>query len=101
MEYSEISGNKVEGKGLRFKLEVTMLSIAIALFIVSSFFYSYQMENTTDTVYASINAAASAAVFPFRMYAVSLVGLGSVLMIAASISYQRRSKNLLQQIQQQ
>ncbi len=78
---------------MRFKLEVGLLSIAIALFAVSSFFYSYQTETTTVSL---LSEAASMAAFPFRMYAVSFVGFGSVLMVAASISYQRRSKQLLQ-----
>lgn len=78
---------------MRFKLEVGLLSIAIALFAVSSFFYSYQTETTTVSL---LSEAAAMAAFPLRMYAVSFVGFGSVLMVAASISYQKRSKQLLQ-----
>jgi hypothetical protein len=50
-----------------------MLLIAIALFVVSAFFNSYQAA--------------------YRGYAISFVGFGSVLMVAASISYSKRSKN--------
>ena len=77
---------------MRFKLEVALLSVAIALFAVSSFIYSYQTE--TNTVSLLNESAAMAAAFPFRMYAVSFVGFGSVLMVAASISYQKKSKQI-------
>jgi hypothetical protein len=79
---------------LRFKTEVCLLSIAIALFAVSSFFYTYQTENVSY----SLNAAASAESFPLRLYAVSFVGFGSLLMVTASVSYQKRSKELFKKI---
>ncbi len=90
MEQSKSWGH-LEGKGLRFKLELGLLSIAIALFALSSFVYSYQ----PDAVLSTFSAAAAMASFPYRMYAVSFVGFGSILMVAASISYQRRSKQLV------
>jgi hypothetical protein len=62
-----------EGAQSKFKTEVFMLLIAIALFVVSAFFNSYQAA--------------------YRGYAISFVGFGSVLMVAASISYSKRSKN--------
>jgi hypothetical protein len=31
---------------------------------------------------------------PYQTYAISFISFGSLLMIAASISYQKRSKNL-------
>jgi len=62
-----------EGTQLRFKAEIFLLLVAIVLFVVSAFFYSYQVT--------------------YRGYAISFVGLGSVLMVAASISYSKRSKN--------
>jgi len=77
---------------LRFKTEVALLSVAIALFALSSFAYSYQAEAPVSL----LSEAAAMAAFPYRMYAMSFVGFGSVLMVAASISYQRRSKQLLQ-----
>ena len=61
-----------EGAQSKFKTEVLMLLIAIALFVVSGFFNSYQAA--------------------YRGYAISFVGFGSVLMVAASISYSKRSK---------
>jgi hypothetical protein len=54
--------------------------MAIVLFVVSAFFYSYE--------------AVSLASYPYRGYAITFVGFGSVLMLTASISYSKRSKNL-------
>jgi hypothetical protein len=81
---------------LRFKLEVFLLSAAIALFVLSSFFYSYQVDNQTENMYAAGTASLSpvAASFPYQTYAISFIGFGSLLMVAASISYQRKSKEI-------
>jgi hypothetical protein len=59
--------------------------MAIALFAVSAFFYSY--EGLTFS-------ASSNDYYPYRMHAITFVGFGSVLMLTASISYSKRSKNL-------
>jgi hypothetical protein len=67
---------------LEFKTEVCLLLLAITLFVVSVFFYSYQ--------------GASLASYPYRGYALAFVGCGSVSMITASISYSKKSKNMLQ-----
>ena len=67
-----------EGTQLRFKAEIFLLLVAIVLFVFSAFFYS--------CVGLSLG-------YPYRGYAISFVGLGSVLMVAASISYSKRSKN--------
>ena len=64
---------------MRFKAEIFLLLVAIVLFVVSAFFYSYKGLAFFD--------------YPYRGYAISLVGFGSVLMVAASISYLKRSKN--------
>jgi hypothetical protein len=82
---------------LRFKLEVFLLSAAIALFVLSSFFYSYQVDN--QNIYAAAGTADLApspatASFPYQTYAISFIGFGSLLMVAASISYQRKTKEL-------
>ena len=80
---------------MRFKLEVCLLSAAITLFVLSSFFYSYQVDAESQNLYtAGLNAAPATASFPYQTYAISFVGFGSLLMIAASISYQKRSKDL-------
>ena len=63
---------------MRFKAEIVLLLVAIVLFVVSAFFYSYEVL---------------ALEYPYRGYAISFVGFGSVLMVAASISYSKRSKN--------
>jgi hypothetical protein len=62
-----------EGTQSKFKAEISLLMVAIILFMVSAFFYSYQAA--------------------YRGYAISFVGFGSVLMVAASISYSKRGKN--------
>jgi hypothetical protein len=55
---------------MKFKAEVSLLIVAIALFFASTF------------VYYSSGVALG----------YSLVGLGSVLMVAASVSYSKRNK---------
>jgi hypothetical protein len=61
-----------------------MLSFSIALFVLSSYVYSYQSNNVIGTL--------SVASYPYKLYGVSFVGFGSALMVAASISYSRKSK---------
>jgi hypothetical protein len=68
-----------EGKEAKFKMEIFLLLIAIVLFAVSAFFYSYQGQTFS--------------LYPYRGYALSFVGFGSVLMITASVSYSKRSKH--------
>jgi hypothetical protein len=85
--------NSYYGKGvrdMRFKTEVSLLLIAITLFAVAMFFFSYQNG-------ASGNATLSysLAPFPYRGIALAFVGVGSISMVTASISYSKRSKNLL------
>jgi hypothetical protein len=67
---------------MRFKTEVSLLLLAISLFAVAMFFYSYQ--SGFDLI------------FPYRRIALAFVGFGSVSMVTASISYSKRSKNILQ-----
>ena len=74
-----------EGTRVKFKAEIFSLLLAIALFAVSAFFYSYEV--------VSGGWAFALAAYPYRGYAISFVGFGSVLMVAASISYSKRSKN--------
>ncbi len=85
---------------MRFKLEVCLLTAAIALFVLSSVLYSYQVDNQSQNIYAAngLKEAVPAAVaaFPYQTYAVSSIGFGSILMVIASISYQKRSKQLEQ-----
>jgi uncharacterized membrane protein len=67
---------------LKFKAEVCLLLTAIVLFVVSTFIYSWQVSFSWGLS------------FPYRGYAFTFLGFGSVLMAAASISYSKRSKNL-------
>jgi hypothetical protein len=71
---------------LEFKTEVCLLFLAITLFVVSAFFFSYQ----------TVNVAFSLDSNPYRGYALAFVGFGSCLMVTASVSYSKRSKNILQ-----
>jgi hypothetical protein len=66
-----------------------LLVMAIALFVVSAFFYSYYPVGSEGLTLASSESS-----YPYRMYAITFVGFGSVLMLTASISYSKRSKNL-------
>ena len=76
---------------MKFKAEVCILLLAITLFAVSMFFYSYQ-SSADNGVALSLSLAS----YPYRGYALTFVGTGSVLMVTASISYSKRSKNILQ-----
>jgi hypothetical protein len=67
---------------MEFKAEASLLVIAITLFAVAMFFYSYP-GNLSLT-------------YPYRGIALTFVGVGSVSMVTASISYSKRSKELLQ-----
>jgi hypothetical protein len=69
-----------EGSKSKFKAEIFLLLVAIVLFAVSAFFYSYE-------------GLTSGFDYPYRGYAISFVGFGSVLMVTATISYSKRSKN--------
>lgn len=73
---------------MKFKTEVCLLVLAITLFVVSAFFFSYQ----TGSAAFGVNWDP----FPYRGYALAFVGFGSVLMVTASLSYSKRSKSILQ-----
>jgi hypothetical protein len=75
---------------LKFKAEVCLLLLAITLFAVSMFFYSYQ-----GSVGDAASLTLSLASYPYRGYALTFVGTGSFLMVTASISYSKRSKNII------
>jgi hypothetical protein len=75
---------------MKFKTEICLLLFAITLFAVSMIFYSYQ-NAINDQTALDLTAAS----YPYRGYALSFVGMASVLTATASISYSKRSKNLL------
>jgi hypothetical protein len=65
-----------------------LLSMAIVLFVVSAFFYSYPAASEGVTLNAGLGN------YPYRAIALTFVGFGSALTLVASISYSKRSKNL-------
>ena len=72
---------------MKFKAEMCLLVLAIMLFGASAFFYSYQP--TSEELALNIEL-----IYPYRLYAITFVGFGSILTFVASISYSRRCKNL-------
>jgi len=66
-----------------------LLLMAIALFAVSAFFYSYQLQPASESLTLSLESSS----YPYRIQALTFVGFGSALMLTASISYSKRSKN--------
>jgi hypothetical protein len=83
-QWKNWAGEKNE---MKFKAEMCLLVVAIALFALSAFFYSYQPSSESLTF--SVDASS----YPYRMQALTFVGFGSALMLTASISYSKRSKN--------
>ena len=83
MENASLGGNES-----KFKAEMCLLSMAIALFVVSAFFYSYQAVSEGLTFSGGLGS------HPYRIVALTFVGFGSALTLVASISYSKRSKNL-------
>ena len=72
---------------MKFKAEICLLVVAIALFSVSAFLYSYR-----EPIEGVFSFASELIEYPYKGHAISLVGFGSLLMVAASISFVRRSK---------
>ena len=71
---------------MKFKTEMCLLLIALILFVVSAFFYSYKPNSEALTFSASLD-------YPYRVHALTFVGFGSALTFVASVSYSKRSKN--------
>jgi hypothetical protein len=76
---------KSRGMPLKFKAEIFLLLVAIALYSVSAFCYSY--GECKERMTFAFN-------YPYRDYAFPLVGFGLALVTAATVSYSRRSKVL-------
>ena len=72
---------------MKFKMEVGLLSLALVLFAISAFCYSYQTGSTNF----SLNFAS----YPYQGYALAFVSFGSILIVTASVSFSKRGKNLL------
>ena len=75
---------------MKFKTEVSLLFLAIMLFAVAMFFYSYQ-TGVDDGATLSLSLT-----YPYREIALAFVGFGSVSMVIASISYSKKNKNVIQ-----
>lgn len=78
-------------KKMKFKVEVALLIAAIALFASAVVFYSYQSAGTETMALAKNSAAA----FPYRTIALMFVGVGSVSMVTASVSYSKKIKEII------
>ena len=70
---------------MKFKTEVCLLSLAISLFVISAFFYSYQ----TGSANLTVNWA-----YPYQGYSLALAAFGSAFMVTAFISYSKRGKSI-------
>jgi hypothetical protein len=56
------------------------------------FFYSFQTSTAEN---ASLALSSGLDLYPYRTLALAFVGCGSLSMVTASISYSKRSKNIL------
>jgi hypothetical protein len=70
----------------KFKREIGLLSLALVLFVVSAFFYSYQTGGSNF----NLNWAS----YPYQGYALAFVSFGLVLTVTATVSYSKRGKNM-------
>ncbi len=70
---------------MNFKYEICLLLAAIGFFVVSAFLYSYPTYQEGFALMAT---------FDYQGYAFSFVGFGTLLMLAASISFMKRNKTL-------
>ena len=64
---------------MKFKTEISLLILAIILYIVSAFFYSYEPQDWLPLVN-----------YPYRDYAIPLAIVASVLLVIAAILYSKR-----------
>ncbi len=70
---------------MNFKYEICFLLAAIGFFVVSAFLYSYPTYQEGFALMAT---------FDYQGYAFSFVGFGTLLMLAASVSFMKRNKTL-------
>jgi uncharacterized membrane protein len=67
---------------LKFKTEISLLVLSIALYILSAYCYSYEaLAEGTASIY-----------YPYKDYAVPLIVVASALLVIAAISYSKRRK---------
>jgi len=74
---------------LKFKAEVTLLIVAIVLFALSMFCYSYYYPNTSTADLKTLNLSSD---YPYRSLAVVFVGIASLSLLTASISFSKKTK---------
>ena len=67
------------GMQLRFKTEISLLLLAIILYILSAFCYSYEAKGMLPVIN-----------YPYRDYALPLAIIASVLLVIAAILYSKR-----------
>jgi len=65
---------------LKFKTEITLLLLAILLYILSAFCYSYEV----------LEQGLNPVINPYRDYALPLAGVASALLLIAAILYSKR-----------
>ena len=70
---------------MKFKAEVSLLCLALSLFVMSAFFYSYQTGSASLANFAS---------YPYQGYGIAFVSVGAVVMIAAFVSYSKRGNSI-------
>lgn len=73
---------------MQFKREAGLLVIAIALFGVATFLYTYQATGDRVTIMSK------STLYPYREVALAFVGIGFVSMVIASISLAKKTENL-------
>mgnify|MGYP001096626317 CR=1 FL=1 len=66
---------------LKFKAEISLLLLAIMLYILSAFCYSYEAPKQDRL--PIIN-------YPYRDYAIPAAGVASTLLVIAAIMYSKR-----------
>ncbi|MGE5556535.1 MAG: hypothetical protein ACM3UY_09830 [Methanocella sp.] len=71
---------------MQFKKEASLLVIAIALFAVATFLYTYQATSEGITLMSKSIA------YPYREIALAFVGIGFASMVVASISFTKKTK---------
>ena len=71
---------------MRFKREIGLLSLAIVLFVISAFFYSYQAGGS--------NFSLKLASYPYQGYGLVFVSFGLALTVTATVSFSKRGKNI-------
>ena len=71
------------GMPLKFKTEILLL-LAIIIYIVSAFCYSYEAPWEDDLTVLN---------YPYRDFAIPLAGVASTLLVIAAVLYSKRRKS--------